>query len=300
MLHILFPVLLSVSLLSPQRPADSSSLEVLKQEIRTELSKYPGTFAVAFRDMATGTELLLNEHEIFHAASTLKTAVMIEAFKQAAEGRFSMADSVEIKNSFSSIADGSAYSLDPGSDGDQEIYRLIGKKLTVADLVYRMIIRSSNLATNLMIEMVGARHANQTIRTYGVRDMQVLRGVEDGKAYQKGMNNTTTAFDLMRIFQHMADGKIIRSADCESMIRILMDQEFNEIIPARLPAQVKVAHKTGSITGVRHDSGIVFLPDGRKYVLVLLSNGLQDEDAGVKAMARVSERIYDYMMKKRT
>ncbi len=300
MLNILFPVLLSINLLAPQRPADSSGLDVLKREIRMELGKLPGTFAVAFHDMTSGSELLLNEHEIFHAASTMKTAVMIEAFKQAAEGRFSMTDSVEIENTFSSIADGSAYALDPGSDGDQEIYRLIGKKLSVGDLVYRMIIRSSNLATNLMIGMVGAGNANRTIRSYGVRNMQVLRGVEDGKAYGKGMNNTTTAYDLMRIFEHMADGRIIGSADCESMIRILMDQEFNEIIPAGLPAGVKVAHKTGSISGVRHDSGIVFLPDGRKYVLVLLSKGLQDDDAVVKAMARVSGRIYDFMMRKRT
>jgi beta-lactamase class A len=81
------------------------------------------------------------------------------------------------------------------------------------------------------------------------------------------------------------------------MIRILMDQKFNEIIPARLPAEVRTAHKTGSITGVRHDSGIVMLPDGRKYVLVLLSKDLKDEAAAESALAGVSEMIYKYMMK---
>lgn len=280
--------------------ADSGSLETLKTEIRAELQKSPGTFAVAFRDMSSGDELLLNEHESFHAASTMKTAVMIEAFKQASEGKFRMGDSVEIRNMFKSIADGSPFTLDQGSDGDQEIYRLIGKKLTISDLVYRMIIRSSNLATNLVIELVGARNANGTIRQYGVRHMQVLRGVEDGKAYEKGLNNTTTAHDLMRLFQHLAAGTVVGKTESESMIRILLNQEFNEIIPAKLPAGVRVAHKTGSISGVRHDSGIVFLPDGRKYVLVLLSKKLSDEEGGVKAMARVSEKIHSYMMNKRT
>jgi beta-lactamase class A len=130
----------------------------------------------------------------------------------------------------------------------------------------------------------------------GANDIKVLRGVEDSKAFDKGLNNSTTAFDLMLIFENMAQGKIVNQESCDGMIKILLDQKFNEIIPAKLPKNVKVAHKTGSITGVQHDSGIIFLPDGRKYVLVLLSKNLKDVNAGISAMANVSEMIHQYQM----
>jgi len=98
------------------------------------------------------------------------------------------------------------------------------------------------------------------------------------------------------IFEKMARGEILSKAASEDMIRILLDQRFGELIPALLPKNVKVAHKTGSITGVQHDSGIILLPDGRKYVLVMLSKDLREEKPAVKAMARVSEIIYQYFM----
>jgi beta-lactamase class A len=152
---------------------------------------------------------------------------------------------------------------------------------------------STNLATNIMIELVGAPNAQQTMRDLGTKNMQVLRGVEDSKAYQAGLNNSTTAYDLMVIFEQMAKGEVVDSTTSAEMIKILLDQKFNDIIPAGLPPDVKVAHKTGWITGVHHDGGIVFLPDGRKYVLVLLSKNLKDEQAGVEMMTKVSKMVYD-------
>jgi beta-lactamase class A len=133
------------------------------------------------------------------------------------------------------------------------------------------------------------------MRQMGLRDLQVLRGVEDEKAYQKGLNNVVTAYDLMLIFEKMAKGKAVNKEASDAMIKILLDQHFNEIIPARLPANVKVAHKTGWFKTVNHDSGIVFLPDGRKYVLVLLSKNAEDDKASVNALASVSEMIYKYL-----
>jgi beta-lactamase class A len=159
-----------------------------------------------------------------------------------------------------------------------------------------MIIASSNLATNIIIEMVNAKNVTQTMRRYGAKDIQVLRGVEDQKAYDKGLNNTTTAYDLMLIFEKIARGKAVNKKASQAMIKILLDQQFNDIIPAQLPKETKVAHKTGFITGIHHDSGIVFLPDGRKYVLVLLSKNLEDEKQAIKAMADVSRLIYEYMI----
>jgi beta-lactamase class A len=272
-------------------------MQSLKQQITDTLSSQKGTFAVAFKDLQNGKEILINEHLPFHAASTMKTPVMIEVYKQAAAGKFSLNDSIVIKNQFKSIVDSSIYSLDSANDSETEIYRHIGEKRTLYQLMYDMIIASSNLSTNAIIELVGAKNVTQTMRALGAKDMLVLRGVEDQKAFDKGLNNTTTAFDLMLIFEKMANGKIVNKKSSEAMIKILLDQTFNEIIPAGLPKEVKVAHKTGSITGVHHDSGIIFLPDGRRYVLVLLSKGLEDEKAAIQAMAQVSAMIYHFMMK---
>ena len=134
-----------------------------------------------------------------------------------------------------------------------------------------------------------------TMRELGANHIQVLRGVEDSKAYEKGLNNTTTAYDLMIIFESMARGKTVSPIASRQMIDILLHQHFNTIIPARLPEEVKVAHKTGNITGVLHDSGIVFLPDGHQYVLVLLSRNIESDEVATNVMAEVSEMIYKYV-----
>jgi beta-lactamase class A len=269
--------------------------EKISADIRHALPKDNGVYAVAFLDLTTGEKILIHEHESFHAASTMKTPVMIEVYKQAEEGKFSMSDSILVRNEFKSIVDSSTYHLSPESDSEPTIYTMIGKKETIYDILYAMIISSSNLATNILIDFVDARKVTATMRSYGAKDIQVLRGVEDSKAFKQGLNNAVTANDLMIIFEKIGKGEAVSAASSEAMIKILLDQKFNDIIPAKLPADVKVAHKTGWITGVHHDSGIVILPDGKKYVLVLLSKELKDEKAGVEALATVSEMIYRYV-----
>lgn len=272
------------------------TLNKLKDQISSKLAEQKGDFAVAFKDLGTGETLLIDEQAFFHAASTMKTPVMIEVYKQAAAGKFSLSDSFVVKNIFRSIVDSSYFSLNAKDDSEKELYQHLGEKRSLYDLVYAMIIKSSNLATNMVIELVNAHNVTQTMRQLGATHIQVLRGVEDAKAFEKGLNNITTANDLLLIYEKMARGEIVDSASSQAMIKILLNQQFNEIIPAQLPAAVKVAHKTGNITQVQHDSGIIFLPDGRKYVLVLLSKNLQHEDQAIKAMASVSEMIYKYVV----
>ena len=275
--------------------AQKPTLNDTKTKIENKLKAIEGEFAVAFKDLQTGKTLFINEKINFHAASTMKTPVMIEVYKQAKAGKFKLSDSILVKNEFKSIVDGSPYSMDIADDSADGMYKQIGKKMTIYDLTYQMIIVSSNLATNILIDLVDAKNANATMRTLGANDIQVLRGVEDQKAFDKGLSNSTTAFDLMVIFEKIALNKVIDKKSCEAMRKILFDQKFNEIIPADLPKDAKVAHKTGSIMGVQHDSGIVYLPDGRKYVLVLLSKKLKNVDAGVKALAEVSAMIYELL-----
>jgi len=269
--------------------------QTLFEQINQEIKKCRGDFAVAFEDLSdANNQLIINGDEVFHAASTMKTPVMVEVFRQASMGKFSLDDSLIVKNEFKSIVDGSTFSLDIKDDGDDKIYSQIGQKKRIYDLVYDMITVSSNLATNLLIELVGASNVTETMKSYGLNNIKVLRGVEDIKAFELGLNNTVNAIDLMNLYKLIGKREILSEKDCDEMIKILSDQKFNDKIPRYLPENIKVAHKTGNITGVEHDSGIIFLPDGRKYVLVILSKNLEDNERGKETIGKISKIIYEY------
>lgn len=268
----------------------------LSEDINELVKTTEGTFAVAFADLKTGDTLYVNAREEFHAASTMKTPVMIELFKQTNEGKYSLDDLVLVKTEFKSIVDGSPYTMDINEDSETVLYEKIDSLIPIHDLMYEMITKSSNLATNILIKLVDAKKVTASMRELGAPDINVLRGVEDLKAFEQGLSNTTTAYDLMKIYEAIGMNKIISTEACEEMMAVLYDQKFNEMIPKNLPADVKVAHKTGGITGVRHDSGIVVLPNGHKYVIVLLSKDLTDAEKGVETQAAISKLIYDFVV----
>jgi beta-lactamase class A len=278
--------------------ATQKGYHALRQQITKEFEMPGAVLGLAFKDLQKGKTILINSKQVFHAASTYKAPVLMEIFRQQQDGKLSLEDSIFVKNSFRSIVDGSSYTLDAASDGQQELYKEVGKFETVHNLAVAMITRSSNLATNLLLEKIGAENVMNSLQDAGIRDIRVLRGVEDIKAYDKGLNNTVTAGGLMLFYNKMASGKLVSKRASEQMISILEGQQFNEIIPALLPRTVGVAHKTGSISGHEHDSGIVSLPDGRKYVLVLLSRFENEKPEEItRKLARISRIIYDHMMK---
>lgn len=294
-----FSIIIFVSLLIPLFSCTDkvSNKEKFEQNIQAQIDSIDGTIAVAFYSLSQPKDsLLINVDEKFHAASTMKVPVMIELFKQDHEGKIDLQDSILLKNEFKSIVDGSLYSMDINDDSDDIIYSQIGTKVALSDLMHSMITVSSNLATNVLIELVGAKNTTATMRRLGARNIEVLRGVEDQKAYDQGLSNSTTARDLMIIMEAIANNTAGRQGDCEAMIAILKDQQHNDLIPMYLPKEVQVAHKTGSITGVHHDAGIVYLPDGRTYILVLLSKNLKDFDKGTDQLAKISKTVYDYMI----
>ena len=270
----------------------------LIQEIQRLFASEEGVFSMAFKDLSTGDTIYWNEKELFHAASTMKTPVMIEVFRQAALGSFTLQDTMVVRKEFQSIVDGSWYTLQAGDDSDDDVYAKMGTPQTIQYLLERMIARSSNVATNLLMTKVNGEQITATMRQLGAPDILVRRGVEDNKAYQQGLNNVTSAYDLQVIFEQLAEGKAINSDASAAMVDILRQQYYNDLIPALLPKNVQVAHKTGWITGVHHDGGIIYLPDGRKYVLVLLSKNCKQEAAAVQLLATTSSKIYNYFISK--
>lgn len=272
------------------------SISDLEEMITNRLADLEGEFAVAFQSMDdSSATILINVDERFHAASTMKTPVLIELFKQHEEGEFSIHDSITIRNEFSSIVDGSAYSMEVSEDSEADLYDNIGKQATIYDLSYQMMTRSSNLATNILIEVVGADNVNETMRELGADSIEVLRGVEDLKAYEQGLNNTTTARDLLKMFEALASYNFLSEESHDEIISILKGQVHNDMFPAKLPNETEVAHKTGWITGVHHDSGIIYLPDGKAFVLVFLSKNAPDTEEVRDAAADIAKWSYDFL-----
>lgn len=247
---------------------------------------------VAFRTLDGRDEVLLVADTPFHAASTMKVPVLIELYRQVDAGRLSMDDPLLVHNRFASIVDGSPYSLDPADDSDNgEVYKWIGRTLPIRELAEWMIAASSNLATNLLIEKLGVANVQESVATLGADGMKVLRGVEDGKAYEKGLINTTTARALLTLFEAIGRARAASDASCGEMIAILRRQRFAAGIPAGLPAGLPVAHKTGQITRIHHDAGIVYAK--RPYVLVVLVRGLDDEKESAALIADISRLAFE-------
>jgi beta-lactamase class A len=257
------------------------------------------TVAVAFQDLQTGRELLINPGVSFHAASTMKVPVMLEVYHEAREGRLSLDERLPVRNEFKSIADGSTFSISAADDSEQTLYQKVGSTETVRELLRLMITESSNLATDIIIERVTAARVMELMRRMGARDIRVLRGVEDGKAFERGLNNTTTARDLLVLLRAIAEGRAVSRRASKEMTDILLAQKFNEGIPAGLPAGTPVAHKTGSITKIEHDAGIVYPPGRKPYVLVVLVRGVAEEARAHRLIADISRAVYEDVSKTR-
>jgi beta-lactamase class A len=248
--------------------------------------------AVAYVDLASGKELYLRPDEVFHAASTMKLAVMAEVFRQADRKTLSLDDRIVIKDDFVSIADGSVYKLDPKDDSELTLYKRLGERETIRELIRLMITESSNLATNLLIDRVSARATTELMAELGAPGLKVLRGVEDNLAFARGMNNTATARGHARLLRLIADRKVVSPEASDAMVAVLLGQKFNEGIPAGLPAGTPVAHKTGSIRGAYHDAAIVRPAGRRPYVLVVMTRGLVDEPKAHRLVADIARAVY--------
>jgi len=290
---ILSMFLIGVFVMSITCANHSKKLQKLQSTIQEMIDNSGGIIAVAFEDLKTGDKLFINETIQIHAASTMKTSVMIEVFKQASQRRLKLSDSLLVNNEFKSIVDRSPYSLDIADDSDDIIYQNINKKMSIRELVYQMITVSSNLSTNILINLVDAKNVMNTMKEIGANQIQVLRGVEDIKAYRQGLNNTTNAYDMLLIMKAIALKQVVSEEACNEMIDILTDQKFNSKIPALLPSDVKVAHKTGSITSIDHDAAIVYKTPDHPYILVILTKGIEDHKKAEELIARISKLIYD-------
>ena len=198
-----------------------------------------------------------------------------------------------VKNEFVSIADGSKCSLSIEDDSETDLYQRIGKSFSIRELIFRMITVSSNLATNLLVERVTPQRTTQFMQELETNDVVVQRGVEDNKAFRLGLNNAATARGLMHILLKLAKREVVSPQDSNEMIEILLQQKFNEMIPAQLPVNVLVAHKTGWTGKYYHDVGIIFPPNGNAFVLAVMTKGFETEGEAHSFIASLAKMVYE-------
>jgi beta-lactamase class A len=247
--------------------------------------------AVALLDFESGFRFSIAGDRWLHAASTNKVAVLLAVLRAADEGRLRLEDPLHVRNRFIGVADGFPFRLDSDSDAMSELYRAIGRTVKISDLAEGMIAASSNLATNLLLDLVGVEYARNVLRDAQVSGVELRRGVEDHAAHEKGIDNQVTADGLLMLLCALR-GNFLSNESRDHAIRILLAQRFNSMIPAGLPAHAAVAHKTGEISTACHDMAIVYLPERQPYIAVILTEFDPEHDGRRETVAAISEMIH--------
>lgn len=249
--------------------------------------------AVAVYDFEQRIAWGLNSDRFFHAASTIKVPVLLGVFDAIEQGRFKLYSRIHVRNRFLSVVDGSPYRVQSSRDANADVHAARGRTMMIRELAEHMIVTSSNLATNLLIDVVGLEHIQETLSRLHLRGIDLRRGVEDESAWEAGINNRITADGLCGALRLIEEGEAISEAASALMLEILHKQRFRGGIPAGLPDDARVANKTGEMSTVAHDGGIVYIEGRRPYVVVILTEWENGGDGRQVAIARISRAIYD-------
>ena len=291
----MLPLAAAIVMAVTSRPiAGQAFPDALRNALERRIAATPGAeVGLWLEDLGTRRTLGIGDTVSFHAASTMKVPVLFELYRRADEGTIDLDDRIPLRNRFASIVDGSDYALAAEDDSDDALYDRIGAPIGYRELAERMIVRSSNLATNVLIERLDPVNVTSFARLLGGDGVSVRRGVEDGLAFRAGLNNVTTARGLGRLLASLERGEVASAWATQAMRAMLMRQEFNDEIPAGLPPGTRVAHKTGWITATTHDAAIVYPPDRAPFVLVILTRNIPERAVAQRLMADLARIVWE-------
>lgn len=251
--------------------------------------------AVAVHDYQTSVSWSYHGEEWFHAASTIKVPVLLGLFGEIEAGRLSPDARVHVRNRFISAADGEPYRLESARDSNSVVHAAIGRTLRVRELAHHMIATSSNLATNLLIELIGVERIHEHLGALGVAGgVELRRGVEDNRAWEQGISNRVTADGLRQLLRIIAEDRAFSPESSRAILEILHAQEYNSGIPAGLPEEARIAHKTGEISTAAHDAGIVQLPGRKPYILVVLTRWAEEVQGRNATIAQIARIVHEH------
>jgi beta-lactamase class A len=264
----------------------------------TELSRFveslptQGSFSVWAAPLDGPPWLEHRERASHYSASTMKVALVLAAYREAEAGRISLDEHVVIHNHFTSVVGSGTFGLDEGEDSDEQPWQRMGEHVALRWLAHRSLVKSSNLATNLVLEAVGLEPVAVALEHVGAVDSIVARGIDDGDARDAGLENIVTARDLGETLQALATGAAAGPQSCEEIVATLAAQQINDALPARLPPGTRVAHKSGWVPGVSHDVGIIYPPRAQPFVLAICTTSPLSADAALDVIARGAEAAW--------
>jgi beta-lactamase class A len=262
------------------------SIQAIKKKHKLE------RLGISFYDSQTTLNWSYNADAYFHAASTIKLAVLAGVYREVFRGRLSADAPVHVRNKFASIVEGRPFTLNLDGEPTQEVAKHLGRTMSVRDLAYHMITTSSNFATNLLIDVVGVPAIQRALEDLKIEGILMLRAVSDEAAFQAGLSNQVTANGLLKLLRMIAEGRAWSPEICAQMLEIMLDQRFKSGIPAGLPGDAHVAHKTGNISTVHHDAGIIYMGNRNPYFLVILTQ-FPAESKRSAAVAEVSRDLFE-------
>ena len=252
-------------------PALDSPIELQARFAELQAKAGAQALGVSISDLESEAEFGYHADRWFHAASTIKVAILVGVYGAIHRGELLPQSRVHVRNRFLSAFDGSPYQVRLDRDANEDIHREIGRTLRVSELADAMITTSSNLATNLLLDLVGLDVLQRTLDGFGLHGIDLRRGVEDEKAFEAGISNRVTANGLVGLLRLIGEERAFSPSLSRQMLDVLLGQQFNSGIPAGLPRGAKVAHKTGEISTIAHDAGLVYLPGRKPYAIAVLT-----------------------------
>ncbi len=272
------------------------TLETLKENINCLLNKQHGTFAVVFQELKNPeNQILINENEIFNPGSTIKTCVMLQIYKDVFNNKLNLNQPIKIINAFRSVVDSSEYQMDLSRLTWDPVSKLVDSSISLYQLNKYMIINSSNIGMNNTLVVANRDSINILMQYLGLKNTKINRFNDDTKAEEKGINNTSTAFDMMNLYKKLYNKELFSPEISEQMVSVLKEQKINHLLPVHLPKEVIIAHKTGTIIKGVHDCGIVYPENGRDYLIMFFSKNLDKNEEGIRLGSEISKMIYNFV-----
>ncbi|MFG2055932.1 serine hydrolase [Micromonospora sp. NPDC048930] len=276
------------------------------EDLDAHLDKVPGTVSAYVGRLGAPPTWTRLPDATHYAASTMKVGVLVALHRAAEAGRLDLDAPIPVRNTFDSALPGAPrFANAQHYDNDDAVWARVGGTASTRWLAERMIVRSSNLATNICLAQVGLPAVAEAWALAGARHSVTGRGIEDFAARDAGIDNLVTAADLAALLGGLArgarePGPLASPAACASMLDVLFAQEHREDLAAGLPEGTRIAHKNGWVRGIRHGAGVVFPDDAPPYTIVVctttdLADGGpsgEEEDDACRLIADISAQVW--------
>lgn len=258
-----------------------TSWALLKETLENKVGQFEGEAGIVIKDLDMNWEVSFNKDKLFPSASLVKFPVMAACYYAAWEGRINLNDTLRLGVLEKVSGSGRLKDMQAGS------------VFNIEELIELMVCESDNTATNMLINLLGPDYLNKFFKEIGLKNTNLSRKMMDFKSRKKGVENYTTAEDIAHMLEKVYRKEFLNSAPSEKCLELLKKQKVKDRIPAKLPRDAIVAHKTGLERKVCHDAGVVFTPKG-DFLICILTKDAANSKAAKEFIASVALDTHNY------